>query len=143
MTRWKYGDVHECPLRPQEHIADDDCIAYVITHGDWTCAATCELCGRTACECPTVVPEVDLVNHPPHYTGGPPCPGCGRAIECIDITRHLPFNPGNTVKYVWRRFFGRKAGESNVEGLKKAVFYLNDEIERLKAQALTDEPGSK
>lgn len=77
----------------------------------------------------------DPVNHPSYYTGGPACPGCGRTIECIDITRWLPFNPGNTVRYIWRRFFGRKPGEPSTQGLEKGVWYLTDEIARLKEES--------
>ena len=44
-------------------------------------------------------------------------------IECIEITRHLSFNRGNAIKYLWR--LGQK-DESNQE-LKKAIWYLNDE----------------
>lgn len=76
--------------------------------------------------------DVDLVNHPPHYTNGPKCPGCGRTIECIDITRWLPFNPGNAIKYLWRRYFGGKAGEESVQPVEKARWYLDDEVARLK-----------
>jgi hypothetical protein len=80
-------------------------------------------------------PDVDLVNNPPHYTNGPKCPGCGRTIECIDITRWLPFNPGNSIKYLWRRYFGGKAGEDAIEPVRKARWYLNDEVERLEEQS--------
>lgn len=64
----------------------------------------------------------DPVNHPKHYTSHP------SGIECIQITRWLNFNAGNAVKYVWR------AGEKNdlIEDLKKAAWYLNDEIERIR-----------
>jgi hypothetical protein len=77
----------------------------------------------------------DLVNHPPHYTNGPKCRGCGRTIECIDITRWLPFNPGNSIKYLWRRYFGGKVGEDSVEPVEKARWYLDDEVARLKLEA--------
>lgn len=78
--------------------------------------------------------EPDLVNNPPHYTNGPKCPGCGRTIECIDITRWLPFNPGNAIKYLWRRYFGGKAGENGIEPVRKARWYVNDEVERLELE---------
>ena len=60
----------------------------------------------------------DLVNHPPHYKNHP------SGVECIEITRHMNFNLGNAVKYIWRA--GLK-GDA-IEDLKKAVFYLQDEI---------------
>lgn len=69
----------------------------------------------------------DPVNHPSHYTSSPAeCSRCGCAIECIDVTRHMNFNTGNAVKYMWR--CGMK-GDA-VEDLKKALFYLRDEIRR-------------
>ena len=63
----------------------------------------------------------DLVNHPEHYTSHP------SGIEAIQVTRHMNFNLGNAIKYIWRA--GLK--ENAVQDLEKAVFYLNDEIARL------------
>lgn len=65
--------------------------------------------------------KVDMVNHPPHYTNHP------SGVECIDITRHMGFNLGNVVKYVWRA----DLKGDQIEDLKKARFYLNNEIEKL------------
>lgn len=67
----------------------------------------------------------DLVNHPPHYTNHP------SGIEAIQVTRHMNFNLGNAVKYVWRA--GLK-GDA-IQDLEKARFYINDELARLKEQA--------
>ncbi len=66
----------------------------------------------------------DPVNHPAHYTGH------ASGIECISIARHMNFNLGNVLKYIWRA--GRKGDQ--IEDLKKARFYLDDEIARLEAQ---------
>lgn len=75
--------------------------------------------------------EHDAVNHPSHYTSSPArCPACGHPIECIDITRHMGFNLGNTTKYVWRCDLKNDA----IEDLEKAVFYLLDEIKERKRQ---------
>ena len=63
----------------------------------------------------------DPVNHPAHYTSHP------SGGEAIDITRHMNFNLGNAVKYIWRA--GLK-GDS-IEDLQKARFYISDELERL------------
>lgn len=63
----------------------------------------------------------DLVNHPPHYTAHP------SGVECIQITRWMNFNLGNAMKYIWRA--GSK--DSLIEDLKKARWYLDDEIKRL------------
>ena len=67
--------------------------------------------------------KVDNVNHPQHYTSDP------SGIECIQITRHRNFNIGNAIKYLWRA--GLKDEGKHIEDLKKAVFYINDEIKRL------------
>jgi len=64
----------------------------------------------------------DPVNHPVHYTSHP------SGVEAIDITRHMNFNLGNAVKYIWRA--GLK-GDS-IEDLQKARFYIEDEIKKLK-----------
>ena len=65
---------------------------------------------------------VDMVNHPPHYTSHP------SGVECIDITRHMGFNLGNALKYIWRADL--KHDDNGVEDLKKAIFYLNDELNK-------------
>ena len=63
----------------------------------------------------------DLVNHPPHYTAHP------SGIEAIQVTRHMNFNLGNEMKYIWRADLKGNA----VQDLQKAVFYINDEIKRI------------
>jgi len=63
-----------------------------------------------------------MVNHPPHYTSHP------SGVECIQITEHMNFCLGNALKYIWRA--GLK-GDSQVEDLKKARFYIDREIARL------------
>jgi hypothetical protein len=65
------------------------------------------------------------VNHPKHYTSHP------SGIECIQITRWMNFNLGNAMKYIWR------AGEKGDGGtdLEKAIWYLKDEIKRLKEKS--------
>jgi hypothetical protein len=65
----------------------------------------------------------DMVNHPKHYTSDP------SGVECIEITRHRNFNIGNAFKYLWRA--GLKDDRKTVEDLKKAIFYISDEINRL------------
>jgi hypothetical protein len=62
----------------------------------------------------------DMVNHPPHYMDGP---SLGK-LECLDITRWLPFTLGNAFKYTWRA--GKKNPERFVEDLEKALFYLRE-----------------
>jgi hypothetical protein len=62
----------------------------------------------------------DPVKHPNHYTSHP------SGIECIAVTEHFNFNLGNAIKYIWRADLKGKA----IEDLRKAVFYINREIER-------------
>ena len=74
----------------------------------------------------TVGMGVDNVNHPPHYNNSPAHCTCGRRIECIDITRHYPFNVGNAIKYLWRA----DLKGAPIEDLRKAIWYINDEISK-------------
>lgn len=71
----------------------------------------------------------DSVNHPSHYTSDP------SGVECIQITRHRNFNVGNSIKYLWRAGLkdepGRDAREKQIEDLRKAVWYIEDEIKLL------------
>lgn len=73
----------------------------------------------------------DRVNHPSHYNWLKKL--CG--IEVIDITRHMNFNLGNVIKYVLRSSHKSEQGMSDkqkqIEDLKKARFYIDDEIRRL------------
>ena len=73
--------------------------------------------------------KIDMVNHPKHYTSDP------SGVEAIEITRHRNFNIGNAIKYLWRAGLkedpGKDVLEKQVEDLRKAVFYINDEIARL------------
>lgn len=70
--------------------------------------------------------ETQEVNHPPHYLSTSKCAKCAEPIECIDITRQMGFNLGNAIKYIWRcEHKGNK-----IKDLKKAIWYLNDEIKK-------------
>ena len=75
--------------------------------------------------------KVDNVNHPAHYNSHP------SGIECIEIARHHNFNIGNAIKYLWRAGLksekGMEDADKQVEDLRKAIFYINDEIERIKS----------
>lgn len=67
--------------------------------------------------------DPDPIN-PSHYKSHP------SGIECIQISRHMTFNCGNAIKYIWRH--DQKGNP--VENLEKAIWYLNDEIKRLKGE---------
>ena len=72
------------------------------------------------------LPGTDAVNHPAHYNSHP------SGIECITVTEHMNFNLGNAFKYIWRA--GLKS-EDQITDLKKAVWYLEREVARLKKLA--------
>lgn len=73
------------------------------------------------------VDVADMVNHPPHYTSSKAyCANCKESIECIEIARHMSFNIGNAVKYLWRHEL-----KGGLEDLKKAKWYINDAIKQL------------
>lgn len=77
----------------------------------------------------------DPVNHPSHYTDG--------KIEVKEFIRDkkLNFFLGNVVKYVCRA--GKKFKDKELEDLKKARWYLEDEIcEQIKAEKNYDEKHS-
>ncbi len=75
---------------------------------------------RNPVETPVVAPAEDAIN-PAHYRKHP------SGIECIEVTRHMNFNVGNAIKYIWRHM---DKGDP-IENLKKAQWYLDDEIRRL------------
>lgn len=55
----------------------------------------------------------DPANHPSHYTSHP------SGVECIQITEHMGFNIGNTIKYLWRA--GLKDSQPAIQDLEKAL----------------------
>ena len=63
----------------------------------------------------------EMIDHPSHYNQG--------KFEAIDVIEDwkLNFNLGNTVKYISRA--GHK--DNIIQDLKKSLWYLNREIERL------------
>ena len=73
---------------------------------------------------------VEQVSHPSHYAWLKDL--CG--VEPLDICRHLDFNTGNAIKYLLRKdkVDGNKTKtEKRIEDLRKAVFYIQDEIKSL------------
>lgn len=65
----------------------------------------------------------EQVNHPKHYNHG--------KFEVIDVIEDwdLDFHIGNVVKYVSRA--GRKNDDTELQDLKKALWYLTRKIEKL------------
>ena len=68
----------------------------------------------------------DNVNHPSHYTSHP------SGVECIQITEHYGFCIGHCIKYLWRS--GLKEGNSDIQDLEKAMWYLKREIDSRKSK---------
>lgn len=70
----------------------------------------------------------DSVNRPTHYTTG--------NIEVIDFIedKGLNFHRGNALKYIVRA--GLKDKTKEIEDLKKAIWYINREIERISHEPL-------
>lgn len=72
----------------------------------------------------------ERVNHPKYYQDP-------SGVECITIVRHRNFNVGNAIKYLWRAGLKTEEGltdkDKQIEDLSKAIFYINDEINRLKS----------
>jgi len=64
---------------------------------------------------------MDNIN-PQHYKSHP------SGIECIQVTEHFNFCLGNAIKYIWRA--GLK--KDKLEDLKKAQWYIDREIRRIK-----------
>lgn len=74
--------------------------------------------------------STEQVNHPSHYSWLKDL--CG--VEPIEICRHFDFSIGNALKYLMRR--GKVDGEKTekekrIEDLRKAIFYIDDEIKML------------
>ena len=72
-----------------------------------------------------IVQNVDMVNHPPHYSTGLP-----EGVEVIDIIRaqNAGYEFGNLLKYALRWQY-----KNGVEDLKKARVYLDWLIEKEEA----------
>jgi hypothetical protein len=70
-------------------------------------------------------PPIDKIDHPNHYGGK------DNTYEAIKVIRAytLNFALGNTIKYILRA--GKKANESTLDDLRKARWYLDNEIQEL------------
>mgnify|MGYP004511028247 CR=1 FL=1 len=83
-------------------------------------------CENAENECCDVEQNVDMVNHPSHYTQG--------GIECIDALKAATVSKtgieavctANVIKYLWR--YGEKNG---IEDVKKARWYIDRLIKEL------------
>lgn len=73
---------------------------------------------------PNGIAASEQVHHPAHYTSHP------SGIEAIAITRHESFLVGNVFKYLLRRKY---KGEE-LQDLRKALWYLTEEVRRVEEQ---------
>lgn len=75
---------------------------------------------------------MSAVTHPSHYNSG--------KIEVIEFIEDqgLNFSRGNAVKYISRA--GKKLASKETEDLEKAIWYLQREVELLKAAAQSRAP---
>lgn len=62
-----------------------------------------------------------IVSHPDHYNWHP-------RVECVQVAQEFGFNLGSAIKYIWRA--GRKDSNSAEQDLRKAIQFLQFEIER-------------
>jgi len=71
----------------------------------------------------------EQVDHPTHYNE------CPSGVETIKVIRHMNHNRGAAMKYVWRAgakvHEGETPKQATIRDLKKAIWYLKDEIERI------------
>ena len=72
-----------------------------------------------------IMPEDDLVNHPPHYN---------RGIETTKYIKswNMQWNQANVIKYVSRYNLKHSDIELQLQDLEKAQWYLQDLIKDLK-----------
>ena len=102
---------------------DDDMLDKIYSWYKEIDQATCE---NTEDSCCNKEPNIDMVNHPVHYTQG--------GIECIDCIKSATvgkvgieaFCVGNAIKYLFR--YEEKNG---IEDVKKARWYIDRLIREL------------
>ena len=70
----------------------------------------------------------DEVNSPAHYTAY-------EGLEVIQLTEQMNFNRGNAVKYIARA--GLKSYSTEIQDLKKALWYIQREINRVETKRRT------
>lgn len=73
----------------------------------------------------------EAVFSPSHYTAY-------NQVEVIEITRWLPFDLGNSVKYISRA--GMKDPEKEDQDLLKALWYVNDHISKVEPRVGIPDP---
>lgn len=111
--------------------ADDDCVTLYGKSRYSICFTVDFLKFWKPYEAPNDKVIGDNVNHPSHYTWLKEKAG----IEVIDITRWLPADISNAVKYLLRQGHKHEEGMSDnqkaIEDCKKAIWYINDYINNI------------
>ncbi len=79
--------------------------------------------------------KYEKVNNPRHYHSHP------SGVACIDIIEHMTFNTGTATKYLWRA--GLKPGEETLEDLRKALWYIGREIQKVTKELEAAKPKRK
>ena len=135
-----YSDLDDCITDNQKvinHLWSNNYIEYFIKYNKDT-NENVDSHKKGKCENIDLNEKNDRVNHPSHYTWLKDL--CG--IEVIDITRHMNFNLGNVIKYTLRAGHKSEEGlsdkQKHIEDLKKALFYIKDEIKRLEEKEKKD-----
>lgn len=106
---------------------DGDIIAYRVLTTDVNPRANDDAIEQDLNEC--IGQEVDVINHPSHYTRG--------SVECIDAIASATVGKSgieavavaNSIKYLWR--YEEKNG---LEDVKKAAWYINKLISELESK---------
>jgi hypothetical protein len=87
----------------------------------------CRWADGHADDCSVGTSEFDPVDRPEHYNSHP------SGVECVTITEHMTCMIGCAIKYLWRH--GQKAGVTADEDLRKAIWCIERERQRLALKA--------
>ena len=115
----KYTDDYGCVFDDMDDEMLDKCYS-------WYKELDPAVCENAEAECCDKEPDMDMVNHPSHYTQG--------GIECIDALKAAIVSKtgieavctANAIKYLWR--YEEKNG---IEDVKKARWYIDRLIKEL------------
>lgn len=115
----EYTDVYACVFDEMSDDMLNKCY-------NWYKELDLVACENTEDNCCDKEPDIDMVNHPAHYTQG--------GIECIDALKAATVSKtgieavctANAIKYLWR--YEEKNG---IEDVKKARWYIDRLIKEL------------
>ena len=115
----EYTDVYACVFDEMSDDMLNKCY-------NWYKELDLVACENTEDNCCDKEPDIDMVNHPAHYTQG--------GIECIDALKAATVSKtgieavctANAIKYLWR--YEEKNG---IEDVKKARWYIDRLIREL------------